>query len=180
MKKKVLSSFASLIGIGVSAEKSEAEEKPVLEEVESEEPKEESSEGDAATSTETSNEESSESSEDTVEETVKEDKPSAILVERSRCAKIIAHGIKMGKVEMAGVFAFDTDMTAEAAITAITAGSSFDIATAKSSEGSLASRMAKLALPVVKSESAASSDVPDSTKLAAQIVAAGKKARGEI
>lgn len=177
MKNKALSSFASLIGIGVSAEKSEAEEKPVLEEVESEEPKEESSEGDTTTSTETSNEESSE---ETVEETVKEDKPSAILAERSRCAKIIAHGVKMGKVEMAGVFAFDTDMTAEAAITAITAGSSFDTATAKSSEGSLASRMAKLALPVVKSESAASSDVPDSTKLAAQIVAAGKKARGEI
>ena len=176
MKKKVLSSFASLIGIGASAEKSDAEEKPVLEEVESEESKE-ASEGDNTTSTETSGEESSE---DTVEESVKEDNPSAILAERSRCAKIIAHGIKMGKVEMAGVFAFDTDMTAEAAITAITAGSSFETATAKSSEGSLASRMAKLALPVVKSESAASSDVPDSTKLAAQIVAAGKKARGEI
>lgn len=45
----------------------------------------------------------------------------AVEAERHRCSQIIAHGVKLGAVKSAGVFAFDTDMTAEQAIAALDA-----------------------------------------------------------
>ena len=41
--------------------------------------------------------------------------------ERARCAQIVAHGFKAGSPEQACVFAFDTGMSADAAISAINA-----------------------------------------------------------
>ncbi|MEI6542127.1 MAG: hypothetical protein WCL60_01310 [Methylococcales bacterium] len=48
----------------------------------------------------------------------------AVKAERQRCARIIAHGIKTSNIEQAGVFAFDTDMPASAAISALNAAGS--------------------------------------------------------
>lgn len=58
-------------------------------------------------------------SEDDDEETAS--KQAIVSQERARCAQIVAHGFKAGSPEQACVFAFDTGMSADAAISAINA-----------------------------------------------------------
>ena len=48
-------------------------------------------------------------------------KQAIVSQERARCAQIVAHGFKAGSPEQACVFAFDTNMSAVAAISAINA-----------------------------------------------------------
>lgn len=48
-------------------------------------------------------------------------KQAIVSQERARCAQIVAHGFRAGSPEQACVFAFDTSMSADAAISAINA-----------------------------------------------------------
>lgn len=98
--------------------------------------------------------------------------------ERARCAKIIAHGIKHGCVNQAGVFAFDTALTSSQAIAALTAAKM----DAPRSAG-LSALMHGVALPNVGVGSPESPDmgnpVVGAKAMADRIVAAAAKARGE-
>lgn len=66
----------------------------------------------------------------------------AVEAERDRCKQIIAHGVKLGAVKSAGVFAFDTDMTAEQAIAALDAARA-DGADGRSAADASAARAAR-------------------------------------
>jgi hypothetical protein len=99
--------------------------------------------------------------------------------ERSRCAKIMAHGIKHGNAAQAGVFAFNTRMSVNAAIAALAAGAS--ITPAKPS--GLGSRMATVQTPKVGPDASQAHDLNDpnarAKATADAIIAAAAKARGE-
>lgn len=72
------------------------------------------------------------------EEDEDDEKPNAKAArasERKRCARIIAHGVKTGNVHQAAVFAFDTNLTASQAISAMNA------AKMSAPQGGLGSRM---------------------------------------
>lgn len=99
-------------------------------------------------------------------------KKASRAAERTRCARIVAHGIKIGAVRQAGVFAFDTKMSSKAAIAALDA-SRADAAPRRSG---LADRMATMSVPNPGAGGAAAA----APSLADQIVAAGKKRRGEL
>ncbi|MDA8092342.1 MAG: hypothetical protein M0T84_00255 [Betaproteobacteria bacterium] len=93
--------------------------------------------------------------------------------ERARCARIVAHGIKNGCVNQAGVFAFDTNMSAAQAISALNAGR------LDGKRGGLAERMAALGpLPNPGTGPAAQADPSSPAAFAAAAIAAADKARG--
>lgn len=94
--------------------------------------------------------------------------------ERVRCARIMAHGIKLGRSRQAGVFAFDTKMSSRAAIAALNAGAE-DAPAQPRRASSLSSRMASTHIP----SAGAGGVTPKAPTLAEQIVQAGKKRRGE-
>lgn len=94
--------------------------------------------------------------------------------ERVRCARIMAHGIKLGRARQAGVFAFDTKMSSRAAIAALNAGAE-DAPAQPRRASSLSSRMASTSIP----SAGAGGVTPKAPSLAEQIVQAGKKRRGE-
>ncbi|WP_017918052.1 hypothetical protein [Burkholderia gladioli] len=94
--------------------------------------------------------------------------------ERVRCARIMAHGIKLGRARQAGVFAFDTKMSSRAAIAALNAGAEDAPAQPRRASG-LSSRMASTTIPTAGAGGAA----PKAPSLAEQIVQAGKIRRGE-
>ena len=91
--------------------------------------------------------------------------------ERARCAKIIAFGIQSGCVAQAGVFAFDTSMSARAAIAALKAGK------IDGRRGALGERMSQIHMPILGDDGA----LPEASArtVAAAIIAAGAKRRGE-
>ncbi|MCA8430043.1 hypothetical protein [Burkholderia seminalis] len=94
--------------------------------------------------------------------------------ERVRCARIMAHGIKLGRARHAGVFAFDTKMSSRAAIAALNAGVEDSPAQPRRAS-SLSSRMASTVIPAAGAGGA----MPKAPNLAEQIVQAGKIRRGE-
>ncbi|MBR8027832.1 hypothetical protein KDX27_22770 [Burkholderia cenocepacia] len=94
--------------------------------------------------------------------------------ERVRCARIMAHGIKLGRARQAGVFAFDTKMSSRAAIAALNAGTE-DAPAQPRRASSLSTRMASTSIP----SAGAGGVTPKAPSLAEQIVQAGKKRRGE-
>ncbi|WP_406805999.1 hypothetical protein [Burkholderia semiarida] len=94
--------------------------------------------------------------------------------ERVRCARIMAHGIKLGRARQAGVFAFDTKMSSRAAIAALNAGAE-DAPAQPRRASSLSTRMASTSIP----SAGAGGMTPKAPTLAEQIVQAGKKRRGE-
>lgn len=99
--------------------------------------------------------------------------------ERVRCARIMAAGIKAGRVNQAGVFAFDTNLSAAQAIAALNA-SGLDQTLAPRASG-LRERMSGVRLPIVGTDGGATALDPNDPKAkAAAIVAAGKKRRGEV
>ncbi|RQS85167.1 hypothetical protein [Burkholderia seminalis] len=94
--------------------------------------------------------------------------------ERVRCARIMAHGIALGRARQAGVFAFDTKMSSRAAIAALNAGAE-DAPAQPRRASSLSSRMASTSIP----SAGAGGTTPKAPSLAEQIVQAGKIRRGE-
>lgn len=101
----------------------------------------------------------------------------AIRRERARCAKIIAHGVAVGSVRQACVLAFDTGMGVKAAIASLNACKA-DTASAAAPRAGLHERMAAAGVPNVGAGSEGGAP-PTMTKVAAAIIAAGEKARGE-
>ena len=108
-----------------------------------------------------------------------EEAKAARQVERARCAKIIAHGIKNGCVNQAGVFAFDTTMSVNQAIGALSA-SKLD---GGAKGPGLGQRMATVGVVRVGADAPASHDPSDpqaaSKAMADRIIASAAKARGE-
>ncbi len=105
-----------------------------------------------------------------------EEKKAVRRSERTRCAKIIAHGIKTGSVRQAGIFAFDTSMTVAAAIAALDAGK-LDNEAGK--RGGLKERMAAVGISSVGPGAGEAPDASSPKAVAAMIIEAGRKARGE-
>jgi hypothetical protein len=108
-----------------------------------------------------------------------DDDETASKAERARCSRIIAHGIQHNCVRQAGVFAFDTNLTAKQAIAALDA-SALDGRTGRS----ISSRMSNVHIANVGSGSEQQKpDMSDpkaaSAAAAAMIIKAGKKRRGE-
>ncbi len=107
-----------------------------------------------------------------------EDKAAA---ERSRCKAIVAHGFKTGREIEACTFAFDTSMSAAAAVATLDALAA--AAPKKFATASLSERMAGAAVPVVKPEAQRSEGLPDDKAAVGMAVkaiqAAAAKARGE-
>lgn len=98
----------------------------------------------------------------------------AVRRERARCAAIIAHGVAIGSVRQACVLAFDTGMGVKAAKASLNACK----ADGKPLQVTLGDRMAAAAVPNVGAD--AGTGAPASmSKVAAAIIAAGEKARGE-
>lgn len=103
----------------------------------------------------------------------------ASAAERARCAKIIAHGVAHGCVRQAGVFAFDTNMSAAQAIKALEASAADSQSRPKAG---LRDRMAGVRVPNVGADGGAGQalDPNDPKAKALAIVEAGKKRRGEV
>lgn len=108
-----------------------------------------------------------------------EEAKAARQIERARCAKIIAHGIKNGCVNQAGVFAFDTSMSVSQAIGALSA-SKLD---GGAKGPGLGQRMAGVNVVKVGADAPASHDPSDpqaaAKAVADRIIASAAKARGE-
>lgn len=91
--------------------------------------------------------------------------------ERVRCARIVAHGLKSGNVEQACVFAFDTSMSASAAISALSVAGA-----AGGRGGSLAERMKNAKVP--NAGAGGGGDLPgNASPIAQQIIAAHTRAQ---
>ena len=98
-------------------------------------------------------------------------KQAIVSQERARCAQIVAHGFKAGSPEQACVFAFDTSMSADAAISAINAAG-----VVGGKGGSFKDRMA--AAKVQNVGAGGGDDLPaDVSPVAQQIIAAAARAQ---
>lgn len=98
-------------------------------------------------------------------------KQAVVSQERARCAQIVAHGFKAGSPEQACVFAFDTNMSAAAAISAINAAG-----VVGGKGGSFKDRMA--AAKVQNVGAGGGNDLPaDVSPVAQQIIAAAARAQ---
>lgn len=96
----------------------------------------------------------------------------AVAKERARCAQIMAHGLKSGNAEQAGVFAFDTNMSAAAAISALNAAGSV------SGRGSkLKDRMAAADVPNVGAGGDGGVESSNMSPIAQKIIAAAARAK---
>lgn len=99
---------------------------------------------------------------------------SAARRERARCAAIIAHGVAIGSVRQACVLAFDTSMGVKAAKASLNACK----ADGKPLQVTLGDRMAATGVPNVGADAGTGAPA-NMSKVAAAIIAAGEKARGE-
>jgi hypothetical protein len=99
--------------------------------------------------------------------------------ERVRCARIVAEGIKTGRVKQACVFAFDSQLTSAQAIAALNAAALDEAPKARTT--GLRERMSavQVANPGTNAGAAASSSADPSKAAADRIIAAGERARGK-
>jgi len=96
----------------------------------------------------------------------------AVAKERARCAQIMAHGLKSGNAEQAGVFAFDTNMSAAAAISALNAAGSVS-----GRGGNLKDRMAAANVTNVGAGGEGGGESSSLSPIAQQIIAAAARAK---
>lgn len=96
----------------------------------------------------------------------------AVAKERARCAQIMAHGLNSGNAEQAGVFAFDTNMTATAAINALNAAGSVS-----GRGGNLKERMAAANVKNVGAGGDGSGESSSLSPIAQKIIAAAARAK---
>ncbi|MFA7942055.1 hypothetical protein ACEK06_06280 [Pseudomonas brenneri] len=96
----------------------------------------------------------------------------AVAKERARCARIMAHGLKSGNAEQAGVFAFDTNMTAAAAINALNAAGSVS-----GRGGNLKDRMAAANVKNVGAGGDGGGESSNLSPIAQKIIAAAARAK---
>lgn len=101
----------------------------------------------------------------------------ARLREKNRCARILATGIQLGRVNQACAFAFDTGLSSKQAIGALNAAS-LDAAGTRGT--GLGSRMSALKVPNPGAgTTAAGPDADPAKAAAARIIAAGERAHGK-
>lgn len=94
--------------------------------------------------------------------------------ERIRCARIVAAGIKTGRVNQACSFAFDTKLSAYQAVAALNAAA----LDAPQRGAGLRERMSAVQTPNPGANSGASAPTNPAAAAAARIVAAGERMRG--
>ncbi len=128
-----------------------------------------------------------ESEDDESDDDEKKEKAKADAGERQRCKAIVAHGVKMSvaaggdlaPVIDACMLAFDTDVSAEAAIASMSARADVAATLPRKATGqALETRMGAEAVPIAKPE-AGKVDASDPKAIALTVIAAAKKARGE-
>ncbi|VBM94984.1 hypothetical protein [Burkholderia pseudomallei] len=98
--------------------------------------------------------------------------------ERIRCAKIVAAGIKGGRVNQACVFAFDSSLTSAQAIAALGAAA-LDAPKESARTTGLRERMSVVTPPNPGANGGAAPNANPASALANRIVAAGERARGK-
>lgn len=117
----------------------------------------------------------------------KEKAKAGVPAERVRCKAIVAHGVKLSvaaggdlaPVIDACMLAFDTDVSAEAAIGSMSARADVAAALPRKATGqALDQRMGAEPVPIAKPE-AGKVDANDPKAIALTVIAAAKKARGE-
>ena len=117
----------------------------------------------------------------------KEKAKAGVPAERVRCKAIVAHGVKLSvaaggdlaPVIDACMLAFDTDVSAEAAIASMSARADVAATLPRKATGqALDQRMGAEPVPIVKPE-AGKVDSNDPKAIALTVIAAAKKARGE-
>lgn len=96
----------------------------------------------------------------------------AVAKERARCAQIMAHGLKSGNAEQAGVFAFDTNMSAASAISALNAAGSVS-----GRGGNLKERMAAARVPNAGAGGDGGVESSNMSPIAQKIIAAAARAK---
>jgi hypothetical protein len=94
--------------------------------------------------------------------------------ERQRCAAILAQGIKLGRVNTACSFAFDSDLTVEQAVAALRAA---ELDNKSSRRPALSDRMATVRAPNPGADGGTPANVDPTKSLASKIVAMGERAR---
>jgi len=190
MSKKALASvarFAHLLGIQPRAEepKDEDPDAPVQGEDESDEDfaqrceeyeEEKKDKAKKAKKAEGDDKDPKADDEDAEGEDDSEEAKAARKSERARCARIFGCKAAAGRPDMAAHLAFETGMSASAAIKMLGA-----IAAGQPRGASLSSRMSGVALPIVSHEEPRGSATQQSAAAATAkaIVAAGARARGE-
>lgn len=98
--------------------------------------------------------------------------------ERIRCAKILAAGVKGGRVNQACVFAFDSNLTAAAAVAALGAAD-LDAPKQQARGSRLGDRMSAIQTPNPGANSGAAPSADTSKALADRIVAVAARVRGK-
>ena len=96
--------------------------------------------------------------------------------ERVRCARIIAHGIKIGRVEQAGVLAFDTDLSVKIATSTMDAMGAVSPTKGRQTIGD---RMAGVSVPKVGASDSSRPAADSPQALAAQMLGAYERAAGK-
>jgi hypothetical protein len=99
--------------------------------------------------------------------------------ERIRCAKILAAGIEAGRVNQACVFAFDSGLTASAAIAALGAADLDAPKPAATRSSRLSERMSAVQTPNPGANSSAAPSADPAKALADRIVAVAERVRGK-
>jgi hypothetical protein len=99
--------------------------------------------------------------------------------ERIRCARILASGIKAGRVNQACVFAFDSTLTASAAVAALGAADLDAPKQAAARPSRLSERMQAVQTPNPGANSAAAPSADPAKALADRIVAVAERVRGK-
>lgn len=161
--------FAQLLGYSKSAAEEPEDDKDKAEEEDEEAAEEEGDDKDKA-----EDEEAAEGEDDDKDD---DKEAKATRAERRRCARIIAHGIKIGAVEQAGVLAFDSDLPAKAAISTLDALAGSQ--PGAKARGNLANRMSTVKTPTVGQDGAAAPGADTPQGLAARMVGAYQKATGQ-
>ena len=194
-------SFASLAGLGrakgaraESDEEKDKEKKDDDAKAESEEEDAKAEDDKPEDKDDEKKESKAEGKEDDETDDEKKEKAAATLkpiagtpAERQRCKAIVAHGVKMSvaaggdlaPVIDACMLAFDTDVSAEAAIGSMSARADVAAALPRKATGqALDARMGAEVVPIAKPE-AGRVDANDPKAIALTVIAAAKKARGE-
>lgn len=188
MKKRALLSsaaapFAHLLGISAARRAEDDEEKKdndaARADDEDEEKKDDAKAEDGDGDEDDEEKKDAKASDEDEEDDEEEMKASARVRERARCAAIFKSKHAAGRPHIAAELAFNTTLTARQAIGVLASIAAGDAAAPKTRSGGLAAAMATIANPKVGAGDAAPLSPSDPKAVAAQIIAAGKKRRGE-
>jgi len=188
-------SFASLAGLARAKGARSESEKDEEEDKKKDDAKAESEEEDAKAEDDKPEDKDDEKKEskaegkddDDSDDDEEKEKAKADAGERQRCKAIVAHGVKMSvaaggdlaPVIDACMLAFDTDVSAEAAIASMSARADVAATLPRKAAGqALETRMGAEPVPIAKPE-AGKVDASDPKAIALTVIAAAKKARGE-